>query len=273
MLFNFQMREVEEVAKSLADHERISNLGWFLLSDGWYWMEIGDREALRYHDDILALWEAEGEPRELPYVDWYVTTLHETVLEVLPHALNPLSPELARRLGTVEEWNKWKDKAWEWLDSRPDDEYDAADDLYGQAIGWQHGLMPDTVYIPDISFWRVNDTFHIWWSCDRAVDNIPLWACDSGEASMPVADFLNEVTSFHERFRRKMAPRIEAAPKLAESAGLDINVDWLHKVYEMRIAALDKALAQVPEPGATDWSIVLDAIKKIETDESFKSFR
>jgi hypothetical protein len=70
-------------------------LDWFALTDGWYWIEVGGHELLRYSDRTLRMWADErGAEAASPYVDYYVVRLWEDVLEILPEIMEPVPGDL-----------------------------------------------------------------------------------------------------------------------------------------------------------------------------------
>lgn len=94
-LFAFELRDVAEIAPWGEPGEL--SLGWFGLTDGWYWMNVGAERLFVYHG---------GRRRGRPEVEHPVARLWEDVLGVLPAALEPLptaphgEPAARRRLDT-----------------------------------------------------------------------------------------------------------------------------------------------------------------------------
>jgi hypothetical protein len=96
MLFHFRLRELSEVTPWVYEGQRY--LQWFGLTEGWYWLQVNERDELfRYSPELLAHWQADSfgrEPFFLPYADYYVVRFWEDVLELLPCILKPLPPDL-----------------------------------------------------------------------------------------------------------------------------------------------------------------------------------
>ena len=89
MLFNFQLRSLEQVLPWQSQGQ--SYLHWFGLTDGWYWLHLGEVEHFRYTDAIMAVWrETTDDVAVLPYVDYQVVRLWEDIQEILPHILEPI---------------------------------------------------------------------------------------------------------------------------------------------------------------------------------------
>lgn len=80
--FCFEFHDI----KFLDDIE--GRLSWFDLTDGWFWLEVGDKELFRYTES--SLW------REVvhPYVDYPVVRLWEDLLEILPEVMESVPPDL-----------------------------------------------------------------------------------------------------------------------------------------------------------------------------------
>ncbi len=81
--FRFELRPLREVKPWGADRP---TLHWFGLTDGWYWIEAGDHEFLRYTDEAVRRWDLRR-----PYPDYYVARLWEDLI-VLRWALQEPVP-------------------------------------------------------------------------------------------------------------------------------------------------------------------------------------
>jgi len=96
--FRFELRPLAEVAPWGRDKP---NLHWFGLTDGWYWIEIGNVCLLKFAADY-----------EIPYVDYYVVRLWEDLLQLLPAALEEVPADLVGFLESDDrDWNEAESEA------------------------------------------------------------------------------------------------------------------------------------------------------------------
>lgn len=96
--FRFELRPLAEVAPWGGDQPSLS---WYSLTDGRYWIELGDVELLRYVPE-------EGEVR--PYVDYYVVRLWEDLLQLFPAAIEDVPMDLVDVLRTdASDWSDLDD--------------------------------------------------------------------------------------------------------------------------------------------------------------------
>jgi hypothetical protein len=96
MLFNFELRPINEIAPwrpvsapdaRTPEYLRYPHIGWFQLTDGWYWIETGQGELFCYSQAHLEIWKEKypGHPwTESRYVDYHVVRLWEDLLDMLP---------------------------------------------------------------------------------------------------------------------------------------------------------------------------------------------
>jgi len=93
--FRFILRPVKDVAPW--GDERLV-LHWFALTEGWYWIEVGDHELLRYSERTLRRWaDEEGDGGvSIPYVDYYAARLWKTFSRWFP-----CSPNRCRRISSA----------------------------------------------------------------------------------------------------------------------------------------------------------------------------
>ena len=79
---------------------------------------------------------------------------------------------------------------------------------------------------------------------------------------MPVAEFVAEATSFHERLMEAMAERVDAVRFGALRPEVFVNVDWLVKEQEDRATWLQNTLTMRRQN--QNWDEVRTAINTIE---------
>jgi hypothetical protein len=95
--FRFALTPLDRV-RSWGGEDRV--LHWFGLTDGWYWIELGDQELLRYTPETLRLFRRDDLGPQHPYVDYYVVRLWEDLIGLTPTVMQPVPDDLAQFIGT-----------------------------------------------------------------------------------------------------------------------------------------------------------------------------
>jgi hypothetical protein len=116
-----------------------------------------------------------------------------------------------------------------------------------------------------ISLWNDRADIHIQWdNRHRDLEGVPAWDAILGQITMPVAVFLDEVSSFDARSIRRMADRVAIAQ--GEWSRPDVMLDpdvgreqmarstWLQR-------SLEAGTAREPD----DWDKVFSAISRIDS--------
>ncbi|OPC85321.1 hypothetical protein B4N89_26380 [Embleya scabrispora] len=244
MRFRFVLRAVEAVRPWGDEAPR---LGWFILTDGWYWIEAGGHELLRYADPARA--EAFAGPdavREPPYVDYHVVRLWEDLVDLMPRIMEPVPPDLADFVP----------------DRRLRVEGSAAPDAEA-AISWAEGHVLDMGHLraaPDIRFRRAvsggDDTMTITWAHASEPDDddpIRFTAPATGRVSVPTEAFTAAVTDFDRDLFAAMEERVGALEASGPPPGVELDTIHLRHEHRDRATWLRRALDRTPD---TDWPAV-----------------
>src|ERR1700759_5537644 len=85
MLFNFELTPLQDVTPWGADGNR--SLHWFGLTDGHYWINVGDHRLFEYSDAA----RKDGAPA---YCSYQVVRLLEDILDIAPYVLEPVPGDL-----------------------------------------------------------------------------------------------------------------------------------------------------------------------------------
>lgn len=280
MRFNFRLRQLDAIAPWRDTDGSHAHLGWFGLTDGWYWIEAGPEsrpvKLFRYSQPLVDKWISEylGAPwvEALPYVDYQVSRLWEDVLDILPDALDPVPPRLARILGSDGPWTRWERAASAAVERAPAKR--EAWDLLEAAAGWWWARRLDTAYLqagPQIWFWSDGTDVHIQWDNRECfLDGLPAWEEILGQYAVPAADFVAEVRAFDTRFITRMRDRITLAqtnwtrPDVALGPSLD-------QEQLARSRRLSQRLDTITQREPTRWDAVLRAITRVESLPEFAS--
>ena len=278
MRIDFRLRPLGEITPWRDADGSNPYLGWFGLTDGWYWIAVGNVELFRYSRAILAHWvrEAGGEPwiarmGGLPYVDYQVAQLWSDLLWFLPDVLAPVPPQLAVALASGA-WTQWEQEAEvAVMEALP--KHEAINLLYG-ATRWLGKRELDSAYLvsgPLTRCWSDGSQVHLKWdNQERMLYGMPAWEASVGHHVISPAAFHDAIGDFNERFLRRMADRVAIAqgewerpevtldPHLAESQRA--NTQWGQ-------GRLTTGAQQEPD----DWDTVLASIARIEALPRFVS--
>ena len=288
MLFNFQlfpfselMTEIDyrEASVEKRGHRQVS---WYVLSDGWYWMDVGSTHLFRYtqqaHDLVQPL-RSENEW----YVDYFVSRFWEDILLILPALLEPLPPPLIERLSSISDWNDWladKEEVWEVHNCNSEEKEDAEDEYEQEVVylstladDWWYARCLDTAYLisgPRIWFWSDGTLLYIGWdNRERLFEGISAWEAGIGQIVLPVTQFLTELHAFNQQLMDTMATRTTTASTYWPGSQLANDLDALQEEQQERSTWLANALLEAKNREATNWQGVLTSITIIENDPVF----
>lgn len=267
MLINFQLRPLEQIAPWGTAAQ--PTLHWFGLTDGWYWLEVGDQALFRYIDEALRLWPTpDAQAADLPYVDYYVVRFWEDLQEMLPAILEPIPQTILAQIPLGSQGIRW----WRQMQERLAQETAAhASDLYSlldQAIGWQRRRWLDVGYLPygpRIWFWNDRRQILIHWD-NRAVrrDSVQVWTASEGTLALPVTTFIDEVRAFDQRLIQAMHERVVSVQHHWPRPEIQIDIVGLLKEQAERSQWLERSLALADTHSATDWHAVAMSVKQVE---------
>jgi hypothetical protein len=292
-----------EIISRFADSYKQPYVGWFGLTDGWYWLQMNENdEFFRYSKDLLTHWQERypaeptsapwqksypSESPPLPYADYYVVRLWEDILELLPPILEPLPPKFAQLLETEEQVSRWQKRVRQWetlFETNEEEEEEETEeeekagremwDTYIHASSWWYdrklSIHPLTEG-PSLWFWNDGHYIHGFWdNSQRWIKNIPAWETQRGQIQLVYAQFLDEVASFHTRLFNAMEERIQEAKRSWPRPDVALDFDKLEKEQQDRSQWLDQALEQAASRSATDWNAVGDAMRTVDRLSGFR---
>jgi hypothetical protein len=267
MLFNFQLRPINDVAPWQRDGEDFLN--WFGLTDGWYWLKCGEEELFRYSGSVLASWKYEGRQQEYPpYVDYQVVRLWEDVLEMLPDVLTPIPEELLRKIEPGIDACKWRGDIAELVFPDGHEVSQPMEEHFDLATIWLQSRKLDVLHLkggPRIWFWTDGTTMFIHWdNSDLTLDGHSEWASTKGTYCIPLEAFIEEVRSFDSRLIDAMKERVEAIRCSWDRPSIQIDKQALLVEQQQRACALSEAFQRVKDHYPTPWNTVAKAIKYFE---------
>lgn len=263
MLFNFQLCPLVEVTPF--GKEGDYSLHWFGLTDGWYWMRVGDDELFRFSDDFLAYRAQHGWHDTLPYLDYQVVRLWEDVQYALPKALEPVPPRILERFPTGMDVLAWYHLTQMWLEQTDDDDETVPETFF--RANWPGDRELDCSHLslaPRIFFYSDGDHVTICWDCRGKTDEgISAWQARLGTITMPRSTFINEVCDFDRRLITQMAERIREAQTHWPLPHVKIDLEGLVLEHEVRAHAMRDALARARAHPPTPWDQVEAAMERV----------
>lgn len=273
-LFKFELWPITEVAAYERDEGKC--LHWFGLTDGWYTIDCGGTELLRYSQRLI---DATPDWKwRTPYFDYQVARLYEDVLEVLTKAIDPIPSDILDFVRTqvseqafLERSFRWSDQYWPALgDSSPEDRerFDQRATFWSHAAGWWINRALSSGHVagqPNIRFWCENETLTIRWVNDCKVEEttgLPWSDVFVGQHTMPVAEFLEEVSSFHDRLISAMQERVNIARNSWPRPDVAIDAQRLLQEHQERIGSLERTLKYAADT-RQDWDAVREAVWEV----------
>ncbi|MYS81117.1 DUF5984 family protein [Embleya scabrispora] len=244
--FRFVLRPVTAVRVWGEDAPR---LGWFILTDGWYSIELGGHELLRYADGTpgpQASAAGCAEAGAPPWVDYHVVRLWEDVVDLMPRVLEPVPPDLLDFVAG----------------GQPDATRPAAPEVEA-ARSWHAGHALHMGHLsasPDIRFRRTlsggADTMTVTWAHPADPDDddpIVFTAPPTGRVTLSTEAFVAAVTAFDRELLAAMEERVAGFEAVGPPAGIDLDLRLLRHEQHDRATWLDRAMARGAE---TDWPAV-----------------
>ncbi|MDX3224804.1 DUF5984 family protein [Streptomyces sp. ME19-01-6] len=230
-------------------------LHWFGLTDGWYAIDLGEHELLRYSErTVRRLRGGEGGGPAHPYVDYYVVRLWEDLLALLPAALEPVPEDLADFVaGDPADWY------WE---ETPEAEAEAEAEAAAEAAaGWHRDRALDMGYLrvaPYVHCWRTvageDDVMNISWAYQSDPENeIEFAGPATGRTTLPTSAFVAAVAEFDRGLREAMERRIGELEAAGPPPGIELDLEQLRREHRDRAGWLERARRYTY---VTDWAAV-----------------
>jgi hypothetical protein len=263
-LFEFKLKNLSEVLPW--GEEPDLYLHWFGLTDGIYYMNVGDEQLFRASTAVMEHWKKDYHNINVNdvYVDYQVVRLYEDLLEKLIDMLQPVPSEIQQLIATQEKQEHWTTQLREIFESTDSEEIE---DLYSVATEWwNYHRNLSTMHLsegPNIWIWNYGETIHIRWNNElKNVDGIQPWSTVRGDYTLPLEKFREEVTYFHERIMNEMAYRIKKLMTDNPIPHINIDIRSLEKEHEERKNSLNEAIAKTPN--VTSWDTVIEAINMLK---------
>jgi hypothetical protein len=263
-LFEFKLKPLQDFKSYCEEHPL--TLSWFWLTDGIYYMNVGEEQLFRTTNEMLNHWKQEYPNTDVnqPFVDYMVVRLYEDLLDKLVDVIQPIPTTLQKYIATREEREHWSSAAWELWESTEDE---AIKDMCELATEWcgysRHLSTGHLICGPGITLWRIDNTIHIRWdNGDNEIDGIPYWTTTRGEYTLSADAFMQEVESFHQRLMNEMGQRVQLiSTNNPLDPRINIDIQGLIKEHEQRKNTLAAEMSR--KPSVDDWMTVIDATEKL----------
>lgn len=220
-LINFSLTDLDSVVPW---GEGSNRLHWFGLTDGSYWMGVGQAKLFQY-----VAGAGPSKASEVTYVDYYVARLWEDLLDLLPRVVHEVPQNIEHSLTNRSPWQQGKSE--------------------GAAGAFWTARALDCGYLvnpPNIWIWSSAGVTRIRWSSNSPEIERPRWTAGEGESEMPTAQFVEEVKGFDQRLMARMGDRVTAVLAGALGPAIEIDRDQLKREHENRATWLSKALSADP---------------------------
>ncbi|WP_328464239.1 DUF5984 family protein [Streptomyces sp. NBC_00448] len=252
--FRFGLTPLAEVEPWGAGRE----LHWFGLTDGWYGIDAGGHELLRYSErtvrELRGEGERDGRGAPHPYVEYYVVRLWEDLLALVSGAMEPVPPDLVGIAAEVEQ-------EWPHLDTVETPEADAA-------LTWHGAGYLYTGYLriaPAVRLWRTvvgdDDTVTVAWRHEPDPEGvIEFTGPRTGRVTVPTSAFVAAVAELDRALLAAMDQRIAELAEFGAASDVRLDVEQLRRDHHERARRLPRALAHAPR---TDWDAVRTGLRAL----------
>jgi hypothetical protein len=221
-MINFALKDATDILPWGTEPD--TNIHWFGLTDGYYWLSVGDKTLFECTKEVRNMGASQ-------YVDYNIVRFLEDFTELFSAIAESLPEDFYRLARSRDSLNECIVNLHAWLDQLPADEdanLDPFYDKYDEVLGWIHSRRLTSRHLkygPQINFFRCNDKISIVWDSDYTDENgIAVWTAANGQVEMPYQLFVDEVKGWGERFFDSMQSQIsKAIQKDWGTTKIDIN--------------------------------------------------
>ena len=265
---NFKLKEPTEIIPW--GTEPNTRIHWFGLTDGSYWLRVGDKTLYQHTDEIMHSWDISGDP----YTDYYIVRFLEDFTELFYAIVEPIPEDLYLIARSHFSLYDFYGKATIWLEKLQDNEnvdIDLYYDKYDKIIEWIYSRTLTAMHLnsgPHISFFRCHDKISIVWNRHQLDESgLAIWTAGNGQIEMLFDDFIIEVKKWGELFFASMELQIE---KAFEREWGNTEIDRVRIKEEQNERYQDfvdkvNVLTQT-QYKSTDWSLVSSLIIEMSAD-------
>lgn len=199
-LVNFTLKHPDQITTD-------TNLNWFALTEGEYWLDLNKATLYEYTSEVLT----PDEPRHVEYqiasLIKEFTGLFEAIAEPVPDAFYAIAKENNYLYRFYAAAQNFLDN----LSNNNDSDYG----LFEKTILWLYTRTLTAPYLtggPGISFFRNRDHISLVWNAEQVTENdIAIWTAQTGEIEMTYEKFVAEIEDFGHRFFNAMDTQVQLA--------------------------------------------------------------
>lgn len=259
--FNFQLRKLDRITPFAQEVYR--SLHWFGLTDGLFWIRVGDQTIYEYSaaaNDFFGSCDKYNEYNIARFMEDFFHTFRY-VGESIPEELYS---EIDSFAGKVEQWRKR-------YDMQEDDIFELFfEEEYSALSKWWYDRGFDSEYLiggPAINCFRCGDKLKILWeSTFLTGSGESIWTAPKGSLEMPYEEFILSVTEFFESFFEAMENQIDYAVK-KEWGSIEIDKRRLMEENEKRKSDFLKKIDLLKNNDEyTNWDKVLTVYEKMKRE-------
>jgi hypothetical protein len=236
--FRFGLTPLDQVAPWGREERR---LHWFGLTDGWYWIQLGEHELLRYAPEILER-RRDVPTAQHPYVDYYLARLWEDVISLTLAVMQPVPDDLLPLMSGERD---------DWLEPDTDEWWAAASWYDDHTLNLGYLLQA-----PQIRAWRTvadgADVVTVTWR-HRDDGDIRFTAAPAGRVTLPAESFAAAARQLDRELMAAMGQRIDELERTGPPEGVQLDLDQVRAEHLDRSNWLSRRLSAPP---ATDWAAV-----------------
>ena len=271
-MFHFRLRSISEIQP----WGKAPFLHYWALTDGCYWIRVGNEELFRYTPEIMACWKAEAleQGKEFdtfgePYDAYQVMRLDQDLAEVLPHALEPVPAAVAAHVETVSTWRKTAGAGpvplavIRTFAQREGRDFSEDEELFYTATEWWGNRQMPIMHLrfsPRIFIWSQGDEVEVRWdNRHHRYKGIAVWTAEFGKFRLPRASFVQAIRDFRQRFVEQMGERVGNACR--NWSRPDVAIDL--KSLQQEQSQMEGGLSHTFEASNTNWDIVRRTLEQI----------
>ena len=248
-LINFKL-------KHPADITPWGSVGWFVLSDGEYWIDLGE---VNFYE-ITEAAQKEFDDNGSKFVDYQLARLIEDFSELSEHISEPVPVDFYELAKTENALFDFYTRANAKVNDLNDDNisdnefyriHKVAQWISDRALTAMHLSSNPTIY-----FFRFGDKISLVWNAESTTENgSQLWTANKGNIELDYVNFVQEIEAFKQQVFSAMETQIQIANSMDWG---NIQVDKSRRLteqverkeeFETRI----KFLSGVSKPTQTNW--------------------
>ena len=261
-LFNFRLKHPDEIDPW--GREGNYSLHWFGLTDGEYWIDLGNIKVYEYSPDIRSEWNAPSQ-----HIDYQISRFVEDLFHILPSVHISVPDHLFELVNSHSDLIRYLERHDAWVNKQSDD--DTITDEFIEnteaLMSWISSRHIDSMHMingPHVWLFRNGERIRILWHTEGTSDNgSRFWSADSGQTEMNYADFINEVEIFKTAFFDAMKKQVEICLR-KDWGPIRIDLNNLQREQVERQLECKNVVHILKEPPSLfDWTITEKAIREL----------